>query len=416
MDYEIKKFNNGLRALCVPMKSTEAATVSVLVNTGSVYETRKISGISHFLEHLFFKGSKKFPTSKDVNRALDGLGAEHNAFTSKEITGFWVKSAARHVDRSLEIVADLLINPLFPAGEIEKERGVVLQEISMYEDMPQRDVLDVFDELMYGDQPAGWNVAGTKQTVAGIARPDILRYKNTHYLASNAWVVVAGNVRSAEVFSAIGKHCSAMPRGRAPEIKKVNFSQSKPRTKIKHKSSDQSHLVFGVPAYNMFDERKYALNLLSVILGGNMSSRLFMEIREKLGLAYYVGAQTNYDTYGGSLYARAGVPHGDLTRVVKKMSAIFDQLRKNGISEREMSFAKEYLRGTMALSFESSDEVAMFYGEQAMFHKIILSPEDVFDKLARLSRADLKAVARDILNPRRLNLAVIGPHKKLDIF
>ncbi len=412
----MKKFNNGLRAMVAPMKSTEAATVLVLVNTGSVYEEKRISGVSHFLEHLFFKGTKRRPTAGEVNRALDSLGAEHNAFTSQEVTGFWVKSAAKHIGKSIDIVSDILINPLFPAGEIDKERGVILQELNMYQDMPQRNVMDVFDELMYGDQPAGWDVGGTPETVSGITRPDILQYKNSHYLASNALVVVAGNINSGDIFSKINKAFANMPRGKAPKMKPVKFRQLEPRVKIKYKESDQTHLVLGMPAYNIFDERKYAMSLLGVILGGNMSSRLFMEIREKLGLTYYIRAQAHSSTYGGEFFANAGVPHKDLERAVKKMAAIFSQAHKSGVSERELRFAKEYLRGTMALSFESSDEVATFYGEQAMFQKEILSPDAILDKMERISKDEIKAVAADILNPRRLNLAVIGPHKKLNIF
>lgn len=411
---EIKKLKNGLRALVAPMKSTEAVTILVLVNTGSVYETKNISGVSHFLEHLFFKGTAARPRPGQVAREIDSLGAEHNAFTSKEITGFWIKSSYRHFDRALEIITDLLLNSLFKSEEIEKERGVILQEISMDEDIPQRNVRDIFDELMYNDQPAGWNILGTSHSIKNISRNEIVKYKQKQYVPTNTLAVVSGNVSVKKAFSKINDLFAPFSPNRPEKIKEVVFKQKGPRVKIKHKETDQTHLMLGVKGYDMFDPRRYVLNLLGVILGGNASSRLFMEIREKLGLAYYVGAQTSFETYGGYFTANAGVPHGDLGKTVKKIAEILKHCAENGVSAKELKLAKDYVRGMMALSFESSDEVAAFYGEQALFHKKILSPEEIWQKMEKISRDDLSAVARDILHPSRFNLAIIGPHKDDD--
>ena len=413
---EIKKFKNGLRALVAPMKSTEAVTILILVGTGSVYEAKNISGVSHFLEHLFFKGTVARSRLGQVAREMDGLGAEHNAFTSKEITGFWIKSSHRHFDRALEIIADLLLNPLFKPEEIEKERGVILQEISMYEDMPQRNVWEVFDELMYGDQPAGWNIAGTNQSIRGISRNNIVEYKQKQYVPSNALMVVAGNVSPKSAFSKINSLFSPFSLGRPEKMQKVVFKQKGPRVKIKRKETDQTHLVLGVKGCDMFDPRRHVLTLLSVILGGNMSSRLFMEIREKLGLAYYVGTQTSFETYGGYFTVNAGVPHGSLEKTVKKIMEVLQRAAGNGVSAKELKLAKDYARGIMALSFESSDEVASFYGEQALFRKKILSPEEIWRKMEKFSRDDLARAARDLFHPSRFNLAVIGPHQNPDFY
>lgn len=411
MKYEIKKFKNGLRALVAPMKNTEAVTTLVLVGTGSVYENKKTSGVSHFLEHLFFKGSKRRPSPGEVNRALDGMGAEHNAFTSKEVTGFWVKSATKHFDRALDIVSDILINPLFRPDDVERERGVILQELSMYEDMPQRDVMSVLDSTIYGDQPAGWDIGGTKDTVKGITHDNIVSYKENQYVTSNTLVVVAGNVSPSAVFAKIENAFSLMPKGKAKEKPTVKYKQSSLRVKFKHKKSDQTHIAFGIQTFGMFDDRKYALNLLGGILGGNMSSRLFMEIREKLGLAYYIGARPSLSTYGGSLIINAGIPHNSLKKVTSKIMDIIMNIRKNGVSEREVKFAKDYIRGTMALSFESSDEVAMFFGEQALFFKDILTPQEIWGKIEQVSKDDILKISKEMFSPKRINLAVIGPHK-----
>jgi predicted Zn-dependent peptidase len=416
MHYETKKFKNGLTAIVVPMASTETATVLALVGTGSLYEQREINGISHYLEHLFFKGTKKRPTPGEVNRALDGMGAEHNAFTSKEMTGFWVKSAAEHYGKSLEIVSDILINPLFKAVEVERERGVILQEIAMYEDMPQRDVWSLFDEVMYGDTPAGWDIAGTPAIVKGIARPSILKYKAEQYVASNVVVVVAGNVNVKDAFRRIEDRFGKFAAGHPEKMPPVKFTQTAPRARAKHKNSDQTHFVLGLPAFDAFDERKYALKLLSIILGGNMSSRLFMTIREKLGLAYYVSAGANTSTYGGQFTVAAGVPHGKLRLAVKKTTDILASARAKGVTERELTLAKDYLRGMIALSFEPSDEVASFFGSQALLYKEILTPAELWARYETLTSADVSRVAAEILDPKLLNLAAIGPHKNLEFF
>lgn len=414
MHYETKKFKNGLTAIVVPMASTETATVLALVGTGSLYEGREINGISHYLEHLFFKGTKKRPTPGEVNRALDGMGAEHNAFTSKEMTGFWVKGAAKHYGKALEIVSDILINPLFKPNEVERERGVILQEIAMYEDMPQRNVWSLFDEVMYGDQSAGWDIAGTPSIVKGIGRPSILKYKAEQYVASNVVVVVAGNVKVKDAFRHIEDRFGKLAAGHPEPMLPVTFTQTAPRARAKHKASDQTHFVIGLHTFDNFDKRKYALKLLSIILGGNMSSRLFMTIREKLGLAYYVSAGASLSTYGGQFTVAAGVPHEKLRLAVKKTTDILAQAQKKGVTGREMKLAKDYLRGMMALSFESSDDVASFFGSQALLYKEILTPAELWAKYESLDTAAVSRVASEALDPKLLNLAVIGPHKNLD--
>ena len=293
---------------------------------------------------------------------------------------------------------------------------MILQEISMYEDAPQRNVWEVFDELMYGNQPAGWDILGTGQSIKSIGRNEIVKYKQKQYTPANVLAVVAGNVSTEKTFSKINDLFTPFSPGRTEKMKKVVFKQNGPAVKIKHKETDQTHLVLGVKGYDMFDRRRHILDLLTVILGGNASSRLFMEIREKLGLAYYVGARTSFETYGGYFTVNAGVPHGDLKKAVKKIAEILKRCAENGVLAEELKLAKDYICGIMALSFESSDEVAAFYGEQALFRKKILSPEEIWRKMEKISQDDLAAVARDILHPSRFNLAIIGPHKDADFY
>ena len=411
MAYVKKILDNGIRVVVSPMPGTKTITLLVLVGAGSKYETKNLNGISHFLEHLFFKGTKNRPKAGEINKALDRMGAEHNAFTSKEVTGYWVKAADKYFKNALDIVSDILLEPLFKKEEMERERGVILQEISMYEDLPQKKVLDLWDDVLYGDQPAGWDIAGTKETVNFIKRSDVLNYKNNQYVGSNIVIVVAGNIDKNKAFSGIEKAFKKMPKGKHRQKPAVSEKQDAPLVKIKYKDSDQTHLVLGVRSYNMFDERRYPLNLLGVMLGGNMSSRLFMEIRERLGLAYYIGASAQQYTDSGYLFARAGIPHGSLTLAARKIVAIMGDFRKKGVSKKELDFAKDFLRGSMALSLESSDEVAMFYGEQELFHQKILELKDIWGKIEKIKESDIFKASKDIFNPAKIALTAIGPHK-----
>ena len=387
-------------------------TLLVLVGTGSKYETKNINGISHFLEHLFFKGTKHRPNAGDVHQELDRLGSEHNAFTSQELTGYWVKAAGKHFDTALDIVSDILLEPLFKADEIEKERGVILQEISMYEDMPQRKIFTIWEDLLYGDQPAGWDIAGPPETIRKIKRSEILDYKNTQYVASNALVIAAGNIDQKSAEAKISRVFKKFARGQAYSKRGVKENQKKPAIKFEFKKTDQTHLALGFRGYDMYDKRRYALGLLGVMLGGNTSSRLFSEIREKLGLAYYVRASAQHYTDSGYLVASAGIPHSEFPRVVKKILEIFKDLKENGVSDDEIKFAKDYLRGTMALSFESSDEIASFYGEQALFYKKIETPQEIFKEIEKITQNDIIKVIKEVIRPDRINLAVIGPHRE----
>ncbi len=410
MNYEKRVFSNKLRAIVAPMSDTQTVTLWVLFGTGSKYEIKRINGVSHFLEHLFFKGTKKRPKPADIFNELDRIGSQHNAFTTKEYTGYYVKAAARHFDISLDIVSDILLNPIFKSEEIEKERGVVLQELSMYEDDPQRQVNETFEELLYGDQPAGWDTGGYPETVKKITREDIIKYKHSHYTSSNAVVVVAGNVDLESTFSKIEKAFSKMPDGRKVEKVKVKESQNKPRVKFKKKDVDQTHVRIGVRGYNMFDEKRYPMMVLQTILGGNASSKLFMELREKLGLTYYAYASAPEYTDTGYLVAVAGVPHAKLPQVAKKIVQILKGIKKHGVSQKDIDFAKEYLRGSMALAFESTDEVASFLGGQELFYKKIMTPEDILQKIEKVTKSDIMKVAREILRPEKINMAAIGPH------
>ena len=411
MEFKEKRLANGIRAIAAPMHNTQAVTLLVLIGTGSNYENKRINGISHFLEHLFFKGTRSRPRVGEVHRALDGIGAEHNAFTSREHTGYWVKSAVQYADTALDVVSDILLEPLFNAAEIERERGVILQEISMYEDMPQRRVAEYFEGLLWGDQPAGWDIAGTPETVKSLTREDIIGYKTRQYVANNTVVVIAGNIPPQTAFRKIETAFAKMPKGRPQQQKKNTRRAQAGKTRFVWKESDQTHLMLGAQACSMYERARYPLALLSGILGGNPSSRLFMEIRERLGLAYYVGASAQLYTQTGFLAARAGVPHKTLPAVVRKITEVLRDVRTRGVNRRELSGIKDYIRGSFALAFETSDEIASHLGEEGLFRKRIISPNEEVKKLEAVRIEEVNRLAKTLLAPERLRLSVVGPHR-----
>ncbi len=408
--FEKRILSNGLRVVVAPMKNSEAVTLQVLVGVGSKNESKRLNGISHFLEHLFFKGTKKRPTASDIYKELDRVGASHNAFTSYEITGFWVKLADKYFDVGLDVISDLLLNPIFKKDEVEKERGVILQEIAMYEDLPQRKVAELLLRLVFGNQSAGRSVLGDQKSVSGIKRSDILKYRSDNYIAKNMEIVVAGKINPEKIFDKIELAFAEIKKGvKIPPVKTKEMQKS-PRIEIFNKKSDQTHLMLGFRAFDMFDERRHALNVLSVILGGNSSSLLFSEIREKNGLAYYVGSDDWLQTDTGLLYLRAGVSHANLKKTVGKMKDIVSDMKKNGVSLKVLNDAKSYIRGQMALGLETTDNVADFYGEQDLFYKKILQPDEILKKIEKVSQDDILNIARTVFRPENASLAVIGRH------
>ncbi len=407
---------NGLRIITVPQKTSQAVTVLVLVGTGSKYETKETNGISHFLEHMYFKGTKKRPSNLIISETLDKIGGIYNAFTSEEYTGYFAKVAASHFEKALGWTSDIYLNSLLPQREIEKERGVIIEEINMYFDTPMIYIGELWKNLLYGDQPAGWDVAGTKESVRNISRQDLIKYMNSQYTASNTVVCVAGKISSFQAMEKIKNYFSKIkekkPRAKSPVIEK----QKKPETLIFPKETDQTHLALGVRAYNLFHPQKYTLELLGVILGGMMSSRLFTEIREKLGIAYYIKTSAECDPDAGYLITQAGIDNQKIDGGISAILKEYKKISQKKIPASELKKAKDNLKGKLALTLESSDAQASFYAGQEILEKRILSPEELFKKIDKVSVNDILKVAKDIFRPDRLNLALIGPFKNKNKF
>ncbi len=409
--FEMITLKNGLRIILIPRADQVATTVLVLVAAGSKYEKKPINGISHFLEHLCFKGTTRRPKSIDISIELDRIGARHNAFTSQEYTGYWAKAQAHQSEKILDIVSDLYLHPTFPAAEIEKEKGVIIEELNMYEDLPNRKVHDVFHELLYGDQPAGWDVGGTKEVIRRLTRQEIVDYRAAHYVASSTLVVIAGGFSKAKLLPLIKKNFEPIPIGTAQGKAPVREAQVKPMVKVHYKKSDQTHIVLGVRAFNMYDERQYALELLGDILGGSMASRLFQKLREELGSAYYVRAGSDLMTDHGYFAVGAGIGHEKLEESLRAILAEMRDLARGGITDEEVSRAKEHLAGSTLISLETSDDLANFYGAQEILKQPVMTPEQVIAKINAVSKDEVTAVARTIFKNEGLNLAAVGPYR-----
>jgi len=392
-------------------------TVLVLVGTGSKYETKEINGISHFLEHMFFKGTKKRPTNMEIASVLDAVGGAYNAFTDKEVTGYWAKVDAKHFDLALDWVSDIFLNSKIEAEEVEMEKGVIIEELNMYLDTPMRYVGDLWEQLLYGDQPAGRMIIGEKEIIRALGRDDFVKYLASQYVAKNTIVVVAGNdkqVKSAKL--KVKSYFDKIKKGAAQNKLKAIEKQASPGLKVHFKETDQTHLIVGCRGYNIFDKNRYPAALLGTILGGYMSSRLWTEVRERRGLAYYVRAGHENYTDTGYLAAHAGVDNTRAEDAIKVILGEFGKTKEQKIPEAEIKKAKDHIRGATLLSLESSDEVASYLGGQEVLKKEILLPEQFFKKIEKVTAEDLQRVAQEIFRPEKLNLALIGPFKEKEKF
>lgn len=416
MKFKKKILKNGMRVIAVPLPESLTTTVLVLVETGSKYETKDINGISHFLEHMCFKGTSKRPHAMDIAGELDSIGAQYNAFTGQEYTGYWAKANFKKTSKILDIVSDIYLNPVFNEKEIEKEKGVIVEEINMYEDMPARDIQDVFDELLYGDQPAGWKILGNKETVKGFAREDFIKYRNKHYVAEATTVIVAGRFDDKKIVSAIEKKFKNASISKKYTKKKVKEEQKRPHCLVKYKKTDQSHLVIGFRSYDIFHKQNVVLNVIAGVLGGGMSSRLFQKLREEMGVAYYVRAYNDASTDCGVFQASAGVDNKRIKEVVKTILLEFKKIKTELVSEEELTKVKDYLIGNMYLDLESSDELASFYGMQEVLKKDENTPQEFARRIKDVTSGQIKMVANKIFTNDRLNMALIGPYKDKKTF
>lgn len=403
---------NGLRVITYPMENTRALTLLVLVGVGSKYEAKEINGISHLLEHMAFKGTQKRPNTLDIAKELDKVGGAYNAFTGKEFMGFWVKVDSQHFDAALDVLSDMLFNSLFKEEEIEKEKRVIFEEINMIKDNPQEFVLELWEKLLYGDTPAGWMISGEKEILAKITRKDILDYFEKHFAAENAVVVLAGSFEETEAINKIQKFFGSFKSAPSVEKEPVKESQSVPEAAVHFKETGQTHLCLGVRAFNIFQPEKYISAVLANLLGGVMSSRLFIKVREKEGLCYYIRTHLEHYTDTGYLVTHTGVDNNNVERAIKIILDEYKDLTQNKVPLDELQKAKENIKGHTYLGLETSDSWASFFGLQEILEKKISLPEAKLAEIEKVTADDILKIAKEIFVPERLNLATVGPLKE----
>lgn len=402
---------NGLRVVTLPLHDTQAVTVYVLAKVGSRYETRSTNGISHFIEHLMFKGTTKRPNTLAISRLLDGVGASYNAFTSKDWTGYYVKMNHEHTDLALDVVSDMLQHSKFDPKEVERERGVIIEEIKMYDENPVMTIEDLFESTVFGDHhQLGWNIAGPQSVIRGVSRKTMVDYRDRYYHAGNMWVVIAGKL-GADINRRIETYFRPVKkRPRTPAFRPYRGAAA-PQVRLKYKELEQVQVGLGTRAYHYNDPRLPALNVLSVILGGNMSSRLFIQVRERRGLAYSVSAGSSPYEDTGCFMVHAGLEKARISEALSVITAELRKMKTAPVGPTELKRAKEFIRGKTILSLEDSDSLASWFGRQALFSKRIKTPEQVLQKIAKVTASEVRAVAKQLFRPANMRLAVIGPFK-----
>jgi predicted Zn-dependent peptidase len=442
---------NGLTVVFVPT-AQPSMTVLLLVGAGSRYENKNNNGIAHFFEHMAFKGSKKYPNTKIISETIERTGGIFNAFTSKDHTGYWIKATPAHFETIIDVLSDMIINPLLDEEEIEREKGVIIEEINMYEDSPQQKVSDFFEKTLYGNHPLGMEIAGEKETVAFFNRQTFVDYIKTLYHPQNAVLVVAGGIgdkinqsnyrvsyssgfppasrgvpsRSKQVvldlkqaefdsyLQLIEEKFSSWKNGEKQEFERIDFKQNKPKIFVHHKKTEQAHFCLGYPTFGFFDKRKYALLVLTTILGGGMSSRLFLEVRERRGLCYYVFTTHQFYHEIGNVVTQAGIVN-NLDKIKEAMTVIIEEqekIKKGEIGKDELEKAKEMVKGRLLLSLEDSFRVANFFGSKKLLEDKIETADQVIKKIDAVAVDEVATLAKQLFLPEKINFALIGPYNK----
>ena len=417
--YKKHTLKNNVRVILSPLKDTKTVTVLVLFGVGSRYEEKKINGISHFIEHMMFKGTKKRPNTLAISKELDGVGAEYNAYTSKDVTGYWIKMNYENLPLALDIVSDMLYNSKFDSTEIEREKNVICEEMHMYRDNPIMYVDTLLEKIMFEPSSLGWDIGGEDEIIRSLTREDMVKYRDAHYYGKNLVVGIAGNVKEEDALTLVQKHFGdswgvSIKNNTFTKYKTPTFT--KPKLIVHEKETEQVQLDMGFHAYHYGDPKIYAASLLAIILGGTMSSRLFISVRERLGLCYSIRASHQAFQDTGVFSVQSGL---DKTRINKAIKVILSELKKirdKGVTAVELKRAKDYVKGKMALQFEDSENVVSWYVSQEVLTNKVCTPEEKLEKLAAVTKEQIQEVAQELFQTKKIHLAIIGPYKNGDQF
>ena len=415
--FQVDTLPNGLRILTAPVDSAQSVSCAIMLAAGSRYETSETNGIAHFAEHMFFKGTEKRPTARDISMEIDAIGGEFNAFTGKEYTAYYVKCAAEFRDVALDVIVDMLRNSKFAEEEIEREKGVIVEEMNMYYDTPRDFIGGVYEQLLYDDQPLGWDIIGRKEAVHAATHDTFRGYVDHWYQPSRMVLGVGGAIGDGlreKVEALLGDMADAATG--EPQRVQVDGSNGAPRVKVHTKQSDQAHICLGVHSYPLEHPDRYPLMILSTVLGGGMSSRLFTEVREKRGLAYYVFGLNHSYTDTGSLYSQAGV---DIKRIDDAVSTIASELRKiaeEPIPADEFEKSRNFAKGRFVLQLETPHGLIMFGLRREVLEKNAPDLKEILAEIDKVTAEDVQRVAQDLMREEAFRLALIGPFDDAERF
>ena len=416
--FERHTLSNGLRVLTAPMPHAQSVACVLMFAAGSRYETRDTNGIAHFAEHMFFKGTERRPTARDIAGEVDAIGGEFNAFTGKEYTGYYVRCAAEFRDTALDVLVDMIRNSKFDAEEIEREKGVIVEEMNMYYDTPRDYVSGVYEHLLYGDHPLGWETLGRKETVRGATRDTFLGYTSTWYKPSRMIVGVGGQIgdgllpKIEGVLGDLQDGATGVPEP-APE---TATNGSGPHVRLHEKASDQAHLCLGVHSYPIGHPDRYALQMVATVLGSGMSSRLFTEVRERRGLAYYVYGINHSYVDAGSLFSQAGVDVKRVDEAVETIAGEFRRIADESVDAAELEKSRNLAKGRFVLQLENPQGLILYGLRREVLEGRAPDPEEVLAELDKVTAEDVQRVAQDVIGRRAFNLAVIGPFDDAERF
>lgn len=409
--YQKTTLDNGLRLVTKQLDNTQAVTVLILVGAGSRYEVPRINGLSHFLEHMFFKGAKKYRNTKEVSEAIDGVGGDFNAFTGKEYAGYYVKVADRHADVAIDVLSDMLLHSRFDQDEINRERGVIMEELNMYQDTPMHQIGWDFERLIYGDQPMGWDQVGTKDVIMSLQRDDFVDYKGKLYSPDNTVIAIAGNAGHKEMMNKIQLMFNFENQKKAFEFEPIKNNEVAKRLYLRNKKTEQAHLMLGFEGYPEEHPDHYAAQMLSIILGGNMSSRMFLSVRERQGLAYYISTSIDSYTDTGTFSTNAGVALDGIDKAITAINGEYRKVLEDKIPEKELIKSKEFLKGKLVLRLEDSEEYAHLLGKYELLYNKVKTVEEIMKEIDAVTVKDVMRVAKDLFSDEKMYMAVIGPYE-----
>lgn len=413
--FSLQKLPSGLPILTAPIEGTASVTVLIFAGAGSRYEKQEERGISHFLEHMFFKGGQKYKNTKEVSAAIDGIGGDFNAFTGKEYAGYYVKVAATHVSLACDVLSDMLLHASFPEEEIDKERGVIIEEERMYQDTPMYRAGWDFEELIFGNHPLGWDTIGTDEVIMSVKQADFRKHERELYTPDNMMIAFSGNITPTQSLKLSEEYFGAISGSKSRNYIPLE-TYGKEKLLTRKKETEQSHLVIGVPGVPATDPDHFTQKLLAIVLGGNMSSRMFLNIREAKGLCYYISTEVDSYMDAAAVSTRAGVDQNRLSEAVKLIKEEYEIFRKDGVTEEELNRAKEYLKGKITLNLEDSEERAHFYGKQLLLYGKSRSIAEYFREIDAVTKEKMDTLAQKILKPEELRLVVIGKEAKGEKF